>query len=106
MTPDQIKSFVAENYPGLVPEPRRSPDGWSFYYRTVRRGSNPNRIARVIQRRPGAPVLFKPAVSARLAHRKKLEIQISGGPGQVQELVERELALWHAHFEAGRISAR
>jgi hypothetical protein len=98
MNPEQVNRFVADHYPDLVAERRHRPDGWSFYYRTVQRGSNPSRIARVVQRRPGAPVMFKPAVSARLAREKKLEIQIKGGAAQVRELLDKELALWQAHY--------
>ena len=66
MTPNQIKKLVDEEHPDLVAERRHSPDGWSFYYHVVQRGANSTRIARVVQRRPGAPVVFKLAVSARL----------------------------------------
>jgi hypothetical protein len=99
MSPDQIKVFIEKSYPGIVCERRRSPDGWAFYKGTVQKGSNPTRIARAVQRRPGAPVKFKPAVSARLMKDKGLEVEISGGATQVRELFDRELELWSRHFE-------
>lgn len=99
MSPDQIKAFVEKTYPGIVSERRSNPHGWAFYKGNVQRGSNPTRIARATQRRPGGPVSFKPAVSARIRKDKALEVKITGGTAQLRELFDRELGLWSKHFE-------
>jgi hypothetical protein len=98
MNPNQIKAFIETNYPGIVSERRRNPDGWAFYKGTVQKGSNPTRIARLLQRRPGAPVKVKPAVSARLQNDNALEIELKGGEAELRVLFNRELALWYQHF--------
>jgi hypothetical protein len=98
MNPDQIKSFIENNYPEILSERRRNPDGWAFYLGRVQKGSGPTRIARVVQIRPGSPVRFKPALSARVHKSKGLEVEIKGGAAQVRQLMDAELNLWHRHF--------
>jgi hypothetical protein len=96
MDPDQIKTLVEKEYPDLVSKPRHNPNGWSFYHRIVQGGAKSTLIGRVVQRRPGAPVLFKPAVSARSEQNKALEVRITGGAAQVRDLLDHELSLWRA----------
>jgi hypothetical protein len=98
MNPNQIKAFIETSYPGIASERRRNPDGCALFQGTVQKGSNPSRIARVLQRRPGAPVNFKSAVSARLQRDKALEIELKGGEAELRMLFDRELARWYQHF--------
>ena len=67
MDPDEIKAFVEVNFPEIKVTRRHRPDGWSFWYGKVRRGSNPTRIARAVEIRHGGPAEVKPAASLRIA---------------------------------------
>ena len=99
--PDDVKAVVDFEYPHLVSRRRRGPDGWEFHVRGRQGPSESTRIAQAVQRRPGAPVLLEPAVSARLRGNRKLEPRIVGGADQVRALLDAEIALWEEHF-AGR----
>ncbi|MEP0910893.1 hypothetical protein NDI45_08185 [Leptolyngbya sp. GB1-A1] len=98
MTPEEIKNFVEANFTDIVSEQRNNPDGWSFYFKEVRKGTNSSRIARAVQANEGSPTRFKLAVSARLNPNGEAEI-IDPNEQQVRELFEHELELWVEHFQ-------
>ena len=98
MNADQIKRFIESNFHDLKPEPRRNPDGWSFFYKTViRHGINTTRIARVTQSSPNCK--FKPAATARKTNNKQLSVDITGGEHQICELIEQELKVYKRNFD-------
>lgn len=98
MTPEQIKNFIEATFPDIVSEQRNNPDGWAFYFKEVRKGTNPSRIARAVQSSEGSPTRFKLAVSARLNTNEEFEI-IDPDEQQVRELFKHELKLWIEHFQ-------
>ena len=49
MTPDDIRSFIAREYPTLDAIERHNPDGWSFYHRPVTGQSRWTRIIRAVR---------------------------------------------------------
>jgi hypothetical protein len=98
MNPEEIKQLIEVTFPTIVSERRSNPDGWAFYFREVRRGANPSRIARAVQSGEGSPTFFKLAVSARLNPNSEAMV-INPDEKQVRELFRRELELWIEHFQ-------
>jgi hypothetical protein len=96
MSPNDVKELVEARYPKLVC--RRRADGWAFYLGDVREGPNSTRIARVSRRGRNAATKLKPVATARLTRQKNLEIEVTGGQAQVQDLLDRELSVWREHF--------
>ena len=98
MNPEEIMHLVEATFPNIVSERRSNPDGWAFYFKEVRRGANPSRIARAVQSSECNPTFFKLAVSARLSPDGEAVV-INPNEEQVRELFERELKLWMEHFQ-------
>jgi hypothetical protein len=98
MTPEEIKNFIEATFAGIVSERRSNPGGWAFFFKEVRRGANPSRIARAVQSSESRPTFFKLAVSARLNPNDEAVI-VNPNEKQVRELFERELRLWMEHFQ-------
>jgi len=98
MTPEEIKYLVEATFANIVSERRNNPNGWAFYFKEVRKGANPSRIARAVQSSESSPTFFKLAVSARL-HPNDEAVIIDPDKKQVTELFERELRLWMEHFQ-------
>jgi hypothetical protein len=98
MNPEEIKHLIETTFPNIVSERRSNPDGWAFYFKEVRRGANPSRIARALQSSEGSPTFFKLAVSARLNPNSEAVV-INPDEKQVRELFQCELKLWTEHFQ-------
>jgi hypothetical protein len=98
MNPETIKHLIEATFSNIVSERRNNPDGWAFYFKEVRRGANPSRIARAVRSSEGGPTFFKLAVSARLNLDGEAVI-INPDERQVGELFERELELWAEHYQ-------
>ena len=98
MTPEEIKYFIEANFANIISARRSNPDGWAFFFKEVRRGANPSRIARAVHSGQSSPTLFKLAVSARLNPHDESVI-VDPNEKQVRDLFERELRLWKEHFQ-------
>jgi hypothetical protein len=94
MTPDDIRNVIERHFPGVVSERRRSPDGWSFYWKTVRKGPGSTRIARAVQPRVRSHTHLKLAVTSRRSGRS-VEPEVHT-PEDVRRLFAEELRLFQA----------
>jgi hypothetical protein len=92
MSPDEIKLFLSQNYPELIAEQRRNPDGWSFFLGPPQRGIHSNRILRACRRNDQSVTRLKLAVSSRRG--KALEIGFQGGKAELRKLIEKEMHLF------------
>src|SRR5689334_12709737 len=96
MNPDEIRILVERMYPALTYEPRSSPDGWSFFHGPKRGSSQANRILRATCSSPFGPTKLKLALTSRLT--EELELSFRGDEEELRYLIDRELRLWHSHF--------
>ncbi len=92
MTPDEIRDFLAMEYPDLIAEPRSNPDGWAFFAGPPRRGPGSNRILRAARSSRHATTRLKLAVSSRLG--KEGVFDFTGDGEDLRELVAEELRLY------------
>jgi len=94
MTPEQIRDFIAEQFPELTCFERQ--DGFSFYLRPLMRGANPNRILRAARYAAGRDSKLRLAVTYRL--RPEPDLRFGGDNQELRRLVEREIRLYHENF--------
>ncbi len=74
-------------------------DGWSFFYKEIRKGRDSTRIARVKQASSNSKIDFKPAVTARITGDERLRVEITTDwENEIRNVTERELELWECHF--------
>ena len=93
MSPDQIKSVLAKHIPERSPEPRKNPDGWSFYLGAPIRGTKTNRIVRATRSRKSSVTRLKLCVSSLIA-RKDVELEFGGSVANLLDLVAVEVKLY------------
>jgi len=92
MTPDAVYAFVSREYPELSAEPRRNPDGWSFFLGPKKGVQQPNRILRVVASSRNRPSRLKLAVTSRL--KSETEFVFQGDETELKALIDRELELF------------
>jgi len=97
MSPDQVRSIIECNFPMLISEDRNGPDGYSFFLGAPRRGSDSNRIIRVVQRSENGPVQLKFSISSRIEGKGK-EISFDGDEESLVKLVGLEIKLYEERF--------
>jgi hypothetical protein len=95
MTPEEIRIALAEHFPQLIPEPRTSPDGWSFFLGEVRRGPNSTRIFHANRSSPGAVTMVRLPVSRRVLGDGEYYEAFTGNIDTLLQLVTRELQLYN-----------
>lgn len=97
MSPDQVRTIIESNFPMLIAEERKGPDGYSFFLGAPRRGPDSNRIIRAVQRSENGPVQLKFAISSRIEGKNK-EISYDGDEENLVMLVGLELKLYEERF--------
>ena len=94
MTPDEIKEFVAANYPDVVCEPLER--GWSFWYRSVETGPGFTRRLARVKWRSNVGIEFKRGMTSylqdrtvreKITHHKKL-----------RQIIDEEIQIWQDTF--------
>ena len=93
----QVKEFIESDFSDLLPD--RIKNGWSFFYKEIRKRRDSTRIARVKQANPNRKIDFKPAVTARITRDERTRVEITTDwENEIRKVIERELELWEKHF--------
>jgi len=94
MTPDEIRDFLAREYPHLVSRPREEP-GWSFHYPGRQRV---RRILRATRRSTESGTKLLLSISSKLGKEGALLEFDDGNEERLKQFVTKEIRLYEQHF--------